>query len=212
MSPVMKIGLYVILDKKILARKSIESVVRQLLDAGVKWFQYRDKSSPDEEYSCALATIIPLCKGAGAKIILNDRVELVHPAGADGIHIGQEDMPVREARRIVGREKVIGVTVRNVDDARSAESAGADYLGVGAVYATETKPEAPVIGLEGLSAVCRCVRVPVVAIGGIDEINVRDVVRAGASGVAVASAILRARDIGGTVRRIMRVIEEFHTV
>ncbi|MCX6355942.1 MAG: thiamine phosphate synthase [Candidatus Aureabacteria bacterium] len=212
MSPAMNIGLYVILDKKILARKSIESVIGQLLDAGVTWFQYRDKSSSDEEYSRALATIIPLCRGAGAKLILNDRVELVRATGADGIHIGQGDMPVPEARRIVGPEEVIGVTVRSVDDALSAESSGADYLAVGAVYATETKPEAPVIGLEGLSAVCRCARVPVVAIGGIDENNVRDVVRAGASGVAVASAILRARDIGGTARKIMRLIKECPTV
>jgi thiamine-phosphate pyrophosphorylase len=207
----MNIGLYVVLDKETLSQRNIVPVVAQLLDAGVKWFQYRDKSSSDGEFSRTIAKIMPRCRAAGAKLILNDRVELAGPAGADGVHVGQEDIPVCEARRVLGREKIIGASVRSVGDALKGEADGANYLGAGAVFATDTKPEAPAIGLAVLSEICGHVKVPVVAIGGINENNVREVVRAGASGVAVVSAILRARDIAGAALRIMRSMGECHS-
>jgi len=205
----MKIGLYVILDRGMLRGREIGPLVEQLLDAGVKWFQYRDKISPDEDCRKSLAPLAAMCENAGVKLILNDRVGIAESAGVHGVHLGSFDMPLREARRILGRGKIIGATVRDPASALRAQAEGADYLGAGAAYETGTKPDAPVIGPRGISEICRCARLPVVGIGGINGRRVREILAAGVGGVAVGSAVLLSDDAGEAARAIIKEIEEF---
>lgn len=200
------IDLYVVIDKAILGGRDAAAVLRLLLEAGVKWFQYRDTCSGDAEIARAISGMLPLCGEAGARLIVNDRVEVASRLGADGVHLGRDDMAIGEARRILGKEKIIGRSARLVEEAERAEAEGADYLGVGAIYKTRTKPDAPVVGLARLAEIGRRVKLPVIAIGGITRSRVRDVLEAGATGVAVASAILSAPDPAAVARALLEEI------
>lgn len=201
--------IYLILDAEMLRGRDLPSTVKSLLDAGVRWLQYRDKASSDARIARSLETLIPLCHGAGAKLIINDRAGLVPLTGADGVHLGRDDMPLIEARNLLGENAIIGCSARGVGEALRAEGEGADYLGVGAVYASETKPDAHVIGLEGVRAVCRAVKIPVVAIGGIGMKDVMAIVEAGASAVAVCAAVLKAPDIGRAAGLLLKQMKRW---
>lgn len=203
----LAIDLYVIVDKAALAGRDAVGVLRLLLGAGVRWFQYRDKSSGDDEIARAIGIMLPLCREAGARLIVNDRVEVASRLDADGAHLGRDDAAIEEARRILGEGKIIGCSARSVEAAKRAEAAGADYLGVGAIYQTGTKRDARVIGLAGLADIRRAVKLPVAAIGGITRSRVGDVLSAGATGIAVVSAVLGATDIAGAARGMIDEIE-----
>lgn len=202
-------GLYVILDRGLLGERDLFSLVTGIIRAGVRWIQYRDKESPDSEVAAALAAVTPLFRKEGAGLILNDRVGLVEGLGAAGVHLGRGDTPVREAREILGRDRVIGRTVRLVDEAVAAAADGADYLGVGAIYATATKPGAPVVGSGLLAEIRGAVTLPIVAIGGINASNLGEVLAAGADGIAVASAVLNAPEPAGAARELVEEITAF---
>jgi len=204
-----ELDLYVILDKAVLEGRDTAGVIRLLLQAGVRWFQYRDKCSSDDEVACAVSSVLPLCREAGARLIVNDRVEIASRLDVDGVHLGLDDASIEDARRILGPEKIIGYSARSVEVAKRAEAVGADYLGVGAIYHTGTKQDARIIGPAGLAEVCRAVSIPVVAIGGITSPSVREVLRAGATGVAVASAVLGATDIAEAARGMIEEIREW---
>lgn len=205
----LEIDLYAIIDKAALEGRDAASILRLLLQAGVRWFQYRDKLSGGDDIAREVVLMLSLCREAGASLIVNDRVEVASRLDADGVHLGREDVAIAEARRILGEEKIIGCSARSVEAARQAEAAGADYLGVGAVYQTGTKRDARVIGLAGLGQICRAVKLPVVAIGGITRRRVRDVLQAGATGVAVVSAILHSKDIQGEAQGMLDEIREW---
>jgi len=200
------IDLCVIIDKAILGERDAAAVLRLLLEAGVRWFQYRDKCSEEAEIARAISGMLPFCGEAGARLIVNDRVGVASRLGADGVHLGQSDMAIGEARRILGREKIIGRSARLVEEAERAEAEGADYLGVGAIYRTRTKPDARIVGLARLAEISRRVKLPVIAIGGITRTQVRDVLEAGATGVAVASAVLSAPDPAAVARALLEEI------
>ncbi|MDD5557211.1 MAG: thiamine phosphate synthase [bacterium] len=202
----LRFDLYVILDEGLLAGEEPPGIVAALLGAGVRWFQYRDKRSDDRRFSLAASALARLCRPAGARLILNDRVEAVRRSGADGVHLGGGDMPVPAARRLLGGGTIIGRTVRGPDEASAAEREGADYLGAGSVHPTATKGDAPVIGLDGLSRVCRATRLPVVAVGGIDRAGAAAALAAGAAGLAVAGAVLRAPDPAAAARGLLEEI------
>lgn len=200
------IDLYVILDKAILGARDAAGVLRLLLGAGVRWFQYRDKCSGDGEIARAVSSMLPLCREAGARLIVNDRADIASRLGADGVHLGQGDMAVVAARRTLGEDTIIGCSARLVEEAERAEAEGADYLGVGAVYHTRTKPDARVVGVARLAEITRRVKIPVIAIGGITRPRVSDVLGAGATGIAVASAILSAPDPAAVARALLQEI------
>jgi thiamine-phosphate diphosphorylase len=200
------IDLYVILDKAILGARDAAAVLRLLLGAGVRWFQYRDKCSGDGEIARAVSSMLPLCREAGARLIVNDRADIASRLGADGVHLGQGDMAVVAARRTLGEDTIIGCSARLVEEAERAEAEGADYLGVGAVYHTRTKPDARVVGVARLAEITRRVKLPVIAIGGITRLRVKEVLDAGATGIAVASAILSAPDPAAVARALLKEI------
>jgi len=203
------IDLCVVIDKAILGGRDAAGVLRLLLVAGVNWFQYRDKCSGDGEIARAISGMLPLTREAGARLIVNDRVEVASQLDADGVHLGRDDMAIGEARRLLGEEKIIGYSARLLEDAARAEAEGADYLGVGAIYQTGTKPDACVIGLAGLAEISRGVKIPVIAIGGIARSRVSDVLEAGATGIAVASAVISAPDPAAVARALLEEIRAF---
>ncbi|MCX6339986.1 MAG: thiamine phosphate synthase [Candidatus Aureabacteria bacterium] len=198
-----------IIDRGIYIKKGLEDLVYSLINAGVRWFQYRDKCSGDGEIARAVSSMLPLCREAGARLIVNDRADIASRLGADGVHLGQGDMAVVAARRTLGKDKIIGCSTRLVEEAERAEAEGADYLGVGAIYQTRTKPDARVVGVARLAEITRRVKLPVIAVGGITRPRVSDVLGAGATGIAVASAILSAPDPAAVARALLEEIRAF---
>jgi thiamine-phosphate pyrophosphorylase len=186
--------LYPILDADALSRAGVPlaTAAHALRDAGVRWLQYRDKQASDAEMVDRMGELRAVFPAGEAVLLLNDRVALCVAAGADGVHIGQEDMPPGEARRILGRARLLGVSTHNVGQMRAALATGAaDYLAIGPVFATSSKDNPdPVVGLEGVKAARALTRLPLVAIGGITGENGREVIEAGADAVAVISALL----------------------
>jgi hydroxymethylpyrimidine kinase/phosphomethylpyrimidine kinase/thiamine-phosphate diphosphorylase len=180
-------GLYLITpqgsDKKTL------DVVRQGLLGGVKVVQYRDKERSDDAKVSLARQLVQLCKEAGATFLVNDSADLAVACFADGVHLGQDDGSVHDARKLLGANKLIGVSTRTVDQALKAEMAGADYIAVGSIFPTQTKNDAELVGLKTLSKVRRAVKIPLVAIGGINWMNAASALEAGADSLAVISAI-----------------------
>jgi thiamine-phosphate pyrophosphorylase len=190
--------LYPILDADALARAGLPlaTAARALYEAGVRWLQYRDKRGSDAAVAAALRELREVFPAGDAVLLLNDRVHLCAPVGADGVHIGQEDMLPQEARRILGPHRLLGVSTHNATQLSAAIATGAaDYLAIGPVFATGSKENAdPVVGLAGVKAARASTRLPLVAIGGITGGNGRAVIEAGADSVAVISALLSEND------------------
>ena len=209
MSAKLGIDLYVVVDKALLGGRSVTSVLRAILGAGVKWIQYRDKQSSDEHCAEQLVEIVPLCRAEGAKVIVNDRAWLVEQTGVDGVHLGLGDMRIGEVRRLLGEGKIIGASAHTVNDAIEEEREGADYLGVGSIYPSTTKEDSVVVGLSRLADISSRVTLPVVAIGGIGLSNVAGVLKAGATGIAVSSAVLNATDAEGAARNLLQEIWKY---
>ncbi|HKJ05587.1 MAG TPA: bifunctional hydroxymethylpyrimidine kinase/phosphomethylpyrimidine kinase [Geopsychrobacteraceae bacterium] len=181
-------GLYLITDDnrdgKLLNR------VQQALLGGTRILQYRAKHQSPSDRLAMAEQLRTACHEAGAKLIINDSPELAQEVDADGIHLGQDDMSVGQARQLLGRDKLIGVSTHNVDEALKAESHGADYIALGSVFATSSKEDTNVVGIEMLSKVRRAVRIPLVAIGGIDPAKADLAIEAGADSVAVISGVM----------------------
>ena len=181
-----------------------------LLDAalrgGVDVVQLRDKELADAELVAAAAVFRQACDAHGALFVLNDRPDLVEACGADGVHVGQDDAPLVEARAVVGADRLVGVSTGSPAEMEAA--AGADYLGVGTVFSTPTKEDGPAVGLELVRAAAAAVTVPWFAIGGIDLANVGLVAEAGARGVAVVRAIRDADDPEGAARALRAALGE----
>lgn len=166
----------------------------EALEAGVRFFQYRNKRGTRREIYEISLQLIPLAREAGALFIVNDHADIALAVDADGVHLGQDDLPIEHARNLLGSGKLIGISTHSPDQAKAAEAGGADYIGFGPVFRTSTKDAGPVQGIETISVIRRMVSLPVIAIGGITLANVGEAVRAGADGVAVISAVLSAPD------------------
>ncbi|HEU4402029.1 MAG TPA: thiamine phosphate synthase [Candidatus Polarisedimenticolia bacterium] len=204
-----RFDLYVITDPVLSRGRSHLEIARAALEGGADAVQLRDKSSPAMNLCRLVAEIQPLARKYGALLVVNDRVDVAMVTGADGAHVGQEDLPAREARRLLPRPTVLGVSAGTKDEARRAQKDGADYLGVGPVFPTATKPDAgAALGLEGLAAIAGSVSIPVVAIGGITMENVAGVIAAGAAGAAVVTAVVAADDMAAAARALKRRIVE----
>ena len=188
------------------AHGDIIEVARQILQAGAWLFQYRDKLSSRRGLFEQAVRLSGLSRAAGTCFIVNDHVDIALAVQADGVHIGQDDLSIETARRLMGDDKVIGVSTHTLEQAIAAEAAGADYVGFGPIFETATKVAGPVLGVEELRRIRRSISIPVVAIGGIDSGNAPDVIAAGADGIAVAGAILRAGDVGVATRSMLSAI------
>lgn len=193
------------------AASRAERLGRALLDGGARALQLRMKGAEAGAMLAALAALRPLCEARGARLIVNDRLDVALAGGADGVHLGQDDLPLAEARRIVeatvGRARcLIGVSTHDEAQAEAAAKSGADYLGFGPIFPTTSKARPdPVVGVERLAAVCRAVPVPVVAIGGITLARLDEVARAGASAAALIAAVNAAPDVAAAAREANRI-------
>lgn len=204
----MNYDLYIITDQRISHGKSHLEVAEAALTGGATVIQFRDKEIKDSEAIIVCREIYKLTKKKGVSFIVNDRVEIAKAVNADGIHLGQEDMSFSSARKILGKEKIIGISVETVEQALKAVEGGADYLGIGPIYPTATKPDAgKALGIARLKEIRESVNIPIVAIGGINENNLEEVLRAGADGVAVISAVVSAPDITEACRKLKNKIE-----
>jgi thiamine-phosphate pyrophosphorylase len=197
-------GLYIILDPSVCPARPLVEVLRAAAEAGASLFQYRNKTaSMKEAYAEALALRHAAAK-AGVLFIVNDRCDLALAVDADGVHLGQGDLPLDLARKVMGPDKLIGISTHNPDQVREATAGKPDYLGFGPIFTPGSKQDHdPVVGLEGLRAMRELTSLPVFAIGGIQIDQVGEVVRAGANGVAVISAILKAPDISHAVKMVL---------
>lgn len=195
-------GLYVILDPSFLNGVSEVGAVEALIRGGARVIQWRDKTRDKGEQLPIVREVNRLCAEAGVVSIVNDHVDLAMASGADGVHLGQKDLPLVEARNLMPTGAVIGVSTATVDEARRAEGEGASYVAVGSIYPTTSKAVTRPAGLTTLTSVSREVSAPVVAIGGINAGNVGAVVEAGADSVCVISAVLSAQDIEAAAREL----------
>ena len=201
-------GLYIILDPSVCPARPLVEVLTVAAEAGATLFQYRNKTaSMKDAYREALALRQAAAK-AGVLFIVNDRCDLALAVDADGVHLGQGDLSLDLARKVMGPEKLIGISTHNPDQVREATAGQPDYLGFGPIFTPGSKQDHdPVVGLEGLRAMRALTSLPVFAIGGIHIDQVREVLRAGANGVAVISAILKAQDISQAVNAFLAQIE-----
>ena len=201
-------GLHVLTDRKAVESRSLVEVIEQAIQGGASVIQLRDKTSTDEEMTALGKEILKLTTGR-ALFIVNDRVNVALVIGADGVHVGQSDMPAVEVRRLIGPDKILGVSVSTVAQAIKAQKDGADYLGVGPVFPTQTKTDAdPPIGLSGLADIRKAVPLPIIAIGGINKKNAGQVMQF-ADGVAVISAVLSANNPLLATRELAVIINRY---
>lgn len=200
--------LYAVTDRTWLGGASLSWAVKEALTGGITLLQLREKNLTDREMLQEAQELLPLCHRHGVPLIINDRVQVALDAGADGVHLGQEDMSPREARAILGPDAIIGVSARTVESAQRAEQEGADYLGVGAVFSTSTKTDAQNISPETLRQVCQAVHIPVVAIGGIGPDNILELLGCGIQGVAVVSSIFAQKNIAQAASRLRALSEQ----
>lgn len=187
-------GLYVIIDPAACGDRGAVETARLALEGGASVIQWRDKLRDKGQQLADARAIAVLCAEHAAVFIVNDHADLAVAVGADGVHLGQYDLPIDAVRPIVGAAMIIGVSTNNADEARAAEAAGADYVAVGAIFATRSKDVTRPADVQRLREVKAAVRIPVVAIGGINASNIRSVVEAGADAAAVISAVCGADD------------------
>ena len=186
-------SLYLVTDRALSLGRSTVEVVRAAIRGGVSCVQLREKGCSTREFMDEARLLKALLAGTGVPLFINDRLDVALAVGADGVHLGQNDLAIADARRLVGNRMIIGISAESVADAIRAEAEGADYIGASPVFTTPTKTDtAPPLGLDGLRAIRRAVQLPLVAIGGINADNAAQVLRAGADGLAVVSAIVSA--------------------
>jgi thiamine-phosphate pyrophosphorylase len=200
--------LYAVTDRSWLGVQSLYEQVEEALQGGATFVQLREKELDDDAFLAEAMEIQALCRQYRVPFVINDNVKIAYKINADGVHVGQHDMEAGDVRSILGEEKILGVSVQTVEQAVFAEKRGADYLGVGAVFHTGSKADAEDVSYETLKAICKAVRIPVVAIGGINGKNLMELSGSGVDGVAVVSAIFAAEDPGRATAQLLELVKE----
>ena len=204
-----QLRLYAVTDRA--WARDTEGLLRQVaeaIDGGAGIVQLREKHLGQADFLAEAERFVALCREKGAVSIINDNVDIAAQVGADGVHIGQEDLEAGRARELLGPDKVIGVSAHSVAEALAAQAAGADYLGVGAAFVTGTKTDATPISRETIRAITAAVDIPVVAIGGISRDNILELRDCGLDGVAVVSALFAQADVKAAAAELLRLSEE----
>ena len=194
--------LYAVTDRSWLNGRTLEEQVEEALKGGATFMQLREKELEMDAFLEEARRLKALCAAYHVPFVINDSVEIAAAVDADGVHVGQSDMEAGDVRAKLGPDKIIGVSAQTVEQALAAEARGADYLGVGAVFHTGTKADATDVSYETLRAICRAVKIPVIAIGGITRDNVEELKGSGICGVAVVSAIFAQPDIERATREL----------
>jgi len=198
-------SLYLVTDRALAMGRSSVDVVSAAIKGGVSCVQLREKKCSTREFIVEALALKTVLKQHGIPLLINDRVDVALAVGADGVHLGQSDMRITDARRILGPHMVVGISAESVADAIEAEKEGADYIGISPVFTTGTKTDtAPPLGLEGVRLIRAEVKIPLVGIGGINAANGADVILHGADGIAVVSAIVSAENPEIAARELHR--------
>ncbi|CCX37322.1 thiamine-phosphate synthase [Clostridium sp. CAG:1013] len=200
--------LYAVTDRSWVGDSTLYHQVEEALKGGATFVQLREKDMPEEEFLAEALEIQKLCRQYGVPFVIDDDVELARKVNADGVHVGQSDMEAGDVRAILGEGKILGVSAQTVEQAVLAQQRGADYLGVGAVFHTDSKADAKPVSHETLKAICEAVTIPVVAIGGIGRGNVKELAGSGICGVAVISAIFAAENIREATAQLKVLTQE----
>ncbi|MGL6297857.1 MAG: thiamine phosphate synthase [Methanobacteriaceae archaeon] len=216
-------SLYLVTDSENISKSkysTIDSIVKEAINGGVSLVQLREKTASTKEFYKIAKSLQSICKnesnennessssGKNIPLIINDRIDILLAINGDGLHIGQDDMPVKVARDLIGNDKILGVSASTIEEAKSAEKDGADYLGVGAVFHTNTKDDASLVTLEELKKIVNSVSIPVVAIGGINESNIEKLNDTGIKGVSIVSAIMNNPDPKEATTELLKKVEK----
>ena len=200
--------LYAVTNRHWLGNQTLLEQVQEALDGGATCIQLREKQLDEENFLKEAIEIQKLCKEYHVPFIVNDNVEIAKTMHADGIHVGQSDMEALDVRKALGNDVILGVSAQTVEQAKKAEAHGADYLGVGAVFPTGSKDDADDVSHETLQAICEAVSIPVIAIGGITQDNVKELAGSGIVGIAVISAIFAQKDITQATKDLKQATEQ----
>lgn len=195
-------SLYLCTDRSIMSDASIEECVEKSLKGGVSVVQIREKDCPGKEFLQIAKSVKEITRRYNVPLIINDRVDVAIAVGADGVHVGQDDLPCAIVRSMVGEDMIIGVSASSLTEALKAQQDGADYIGVGAMFATDTKTDAKVVSMEELDRIRREVSIPIVVIGGINKTTLPDFIGKGIDGIAVVSAIVSQNDVESAAREL----------
>jgi thiamine-phosphate pyrophosphorylase len=198
--------LYAVTDPDCIGQRDIVDCVREAIEGGATFVQLRDKGATTQELVAQAKRLLPICQSAGVPLVIDDDVEAAKIAGVDGVHVGQSDEDCASAREALGDEAIIGVSAQTVEQAIAAQKAGADYLGVGAVAITPTKPEAWVLSPKEITDIVHAVDIPVVAIGGVNSSNAAQVISYEVAGISVVSAIFASEDILAATQKLSSAI------
>ncbi|MCO1602434.1 thiamine phosphate synthase [Desulfosporosinus nitroreducens] len=199
-------SLYLVTDRKLLGERDLAQSIELAIQGGVSLVQLREKSISTKEFLNLALRVKEITSKYDIPLIINDRLDIALAVDAEGLHVGQDDLPMLKARELLGPDKIIGVSARTLEEALLAEKQGADYLGVGAVFRTSTKSDAKEVSLEQLEYIKKSVSIPVVAIGGINYGNIQQVKATGIDGISVVSAILVQDNIFMAAKQLKEII------
>ena len=197
--------LYAVTDRSRLKNRSLTDAVEEAIKAGITFLQLREKNLDYDSFLQLAKEIKKIADKYGIPYVINDNVDIAMACGADGVHVGQRDMEAKSVRKIIGPNKILGVSAQTVEQAINAEKNGADYIGVGSVFPTSTKLDAEAVSYETLKDICNAVSIPIVAIGGINKDNVMKLAGSGIDGIAVVSAIFAQSDITAAVKELRQL-------
>ena len=203
------LSLYLVTDRTLCHNRSLETIVREAVEGGVTMVQLREKYASSKEFYEIANRIKKVLQPHRVPLIINDRLDIAIACDADGLHIGQNDLPYEVARKILGKEKIIGLSVENIRDAIDANSLDVDYIGISPVFGTPTKTDTALpLGLEGVKTIAEISKHPTVGIGGLNIHNSKEVMDAGADGIAVVSAIMSANHPGNAASELINLIKK----
>lgn len=203
------LSLYLVTDRSLSLNRPLEFVVEEAVKGGVTMVQLREKNSSTKDFYDLAIKMKTILKSYNVPLIINDRLDIALACDAEGLHIGQNDIPYHIARKLFGKDKIIGLSVENVQDAIEANLLDVDYIGISPVFLTQTKTDtASAIGLEGISNIVKISRHPSVGIGGINLSNAEDIIKAGADGISVVSAIMSAENPYQSAQQLRYIVDK----
>ena len=212
MKPEIDYSLYLVTDRGLMTTPTLEEAVEQAIDGGCTLVQLREKNASSREFYRSAVSVKKVTDRRGVPLIINDRLDIALASGAAGVHLGQSDLPAAAARRVLGPDKIVGVSASTPAQAEAAQAAGADYLGVGAMFPTGTKTDADIVSMEELKKIRAAVSIPIVAIGGINLRTAPLFRGTGIDGFAVVSAILARKDIRAAARGLRNILRSLKKI
>lgn len=201
-------SLYLVTDSALITTNTVDEAVEQAIKGGCTVVQLREKEKSTLDFYNIAVKVKDVCSKYGIPLIINDRIDIALAVDADGVHIGQEDMPAKIARTLIGHDKILGISASNIFEAREAEDVGADYVGVGAMFTTQTKTNAALVSMEELKKIRASIELPIIAIGGINKHTISLFEHTGIDGIAVVSAIVAEKDIVAASKEMLSLFLE----